>query len=355
MLLIDGIHVPLTAPFYRDGRLYLRKLEHNVARYSLTPAAGLVAFAPGGESSSLSDAEIAESLVAISTFAAKDKVLIAGITRSSVAQSLSIAEQAHAAHFDAVLLAAPPSWPELIRQGSHDELLGFFRTVADNSPLPVLLWSDSSTPSLGLAVDTVAALSTHPNILGLYDTDLTLDRLAALNAATASVEHEATVTTTFRPVPRRMLQVESTGPATFVSADALGTGGASVAVAPPAPALKTRTKKLGFQIMHAGPASTMVKLLGAGASGTMPPLAASAPQGCHEALAAFGDGDPALAALKASRLIAADAIVAELGPAAIKHGCDLNGYYGGAPRLPRLPLSEPNRQRVEAALRELRN
>ena len=47
-MLIDGIHVPLTSPFYRDGRSYLRKLEHNVARYSLTPVAGLVALSSEG-------------------------------------------------------------------------------------------------------------------------------------------------------------------------------------------------------------------------------------------------------------------------------------------------------------------
>lgn len=73
MMLIDGIHVPLTAPFYRDGRLYLRKLEHNVRRYSLTPAAGLVAFAPFAEPTSLSDAEVSDSLVAISETAAAEK------------------------------------------------------------------------------------------------------------------------------------------------------------------------------------------------------------------------------------------------------------------------------------------
>ena len=44
-MLIDGIHIPLTVPFTRDGESYLRKLEYNVGRYSLTPAAGLVAAA----------------------------------------------------------------------------------------------------------------------------------------------------------------------------------------------------------------------------------------------------------------------------------------------------------------------
>ena len=163
------------------------------------------------------------------------------------------------------------------------------------------------------------------------------------------------MTTVFAPVTRRMMQQQqSEGAATFVSAEALG-GGAAVAVAPPKPALKTRTRIVGFQIMSAGAASGLPPLLQAGVAGAMPRLAASAPQGCYEVFAAFKDGDPALADEKALRLAAADALIAELGVAAVKHGCDLNGYFGGAPRLPRLPLSAEGRARVEMALREIRN
>ena len=40
-MLLDGLFLPLTTPFYPDGTLYARKMEHNVRRYSLTPAAGM--------------------------------------------------------------------------------------------------------------------------------------------------------------------------------------------------------------------------------------------------------------------------------------------------------------------------
>jgi hypothetical protein len=39
----------------------------------------------------------------------------------------------------------------------------------------------------------------------------------------------------------------------------------------------------------------------------------------------------------------------------VKYACDLNGYFGGAPRLPRVGLPAQDRARVEAALREVRN
>jgi dihydrodipicolinate synthase/N-acetylneuraminate lyase len=343
-MLIDGIHVPLTSPFYRDGRLYLRKLEHNVARYSLTPVAGLVAFA--SESTSLTDDEIRESLHAIAEFAAKEKVLIAAIAKDSVAAALIVAEQAAAANFDALLLSAPSYAIDLATR------LLFFRAVADAAALPVLLRSDASLP-----VDAVAELAAHPNIIGLYDIDLTVERFQAITAATQHIQREVTVTTVFAPVTRRMLVPEpGEGAANFVTAQSLSGGTAvAVAVAPPKPAIKTRTRTVGFQVMGAGSAMSMVELLQAGAAGAMPAMAAATPQGVYEAFAAFKDGDPALAAEKQNRLTEADALMSKLGIAGIKYGCDWNGYYGGAPRLPRVPLTSAERAAVEKMLAGLRN
>ena len=48
-MLLQGIFPPITTPFYPDGRVYLKKLEHNVDRYSKTPAAGIVVLGSTGE------------------------------------------------------------------------------------------------------------------------------------------------------------------------------------------------------------------------------------------------------------------------------------------------------------------
>ncbi len=343
-MLIDGIHIPLTAPFYRDGASYWKKLEHNVGRYSLTPAAGLVALT--GEGEALSDEEMRDTLKVVSEAAAPEKVLVARIAKESVRGALWLAEEAAKADFDAVLLRAP-------RNLTVAELRVFLAAVADASELPVML---SSAAENGLPVGTIAEFAQHRNALALFDAGLTVDRCRAIQEATAMVKHEVTVTTVFAPVTRRMLQVQepAAGSATFVTAESLA-GGAAVAVAPPKPAIKTRTKTVGFQVMAAGTTAGLVDLLQAGVAGAMPALAACAPQGCYEAYAAFRDGDPALAAEKQQRLLAADAVLAELRVAGIKYGCDLNGYYGGAPRLPRLPLTSEQRAAVERVLASLKN
>ena len=354
-MLLEGMFIPVTTPFYADGACYWRKLEHNVDRYSRTPAAGMLVLGPRTEAAGLSDEERRESLRVASEAAAKEKVLIAGVGAVSVAGAVRIAEQAAEARFDAVLVGAPMEWKRLVRGGASTQVELFFRAVADRSPLPVVLWSDAAAGGFEIPVEMVGVLARHSNVIGLMDAGLTVERLSAVRVATADVKRDVTVTMVFGAVTPRMLEVSREGEATFVAADALSSGGASVAVAPPKPTLKTRMKTVGFRVVDAGAASVSVDLLEAGVQGVMPELAGCAPQGCHEVWAAFKDGDPALARLKAERLCEADVVVSELGVAGVKYACDLNGYFGGAPRLPRVGLTAEEKARVERAFREVRN
>jgi 4-hydroxy-2-oxoglutarate aldolase len=349
-MLIEGIHLPLTAPFSRDGESYFHKLEYNVGRYSLGPAAGLVALTAACEGNALSDDEIGETLRVIGQVAAKEKVLIAAVAKSSVRGALAIAEQAAVAGFDAVLLAAPTGWQTMPRA----EVLLYFRAVADRSGLPVLLSSEVSAAGFALSVEEIAELARHWNVIGTYVEGLTVARYRAIAAATKHVRRDVSVTTVFAPVTRRMRIVgEATGAVSFVAAESLA-GGKAVALAPTGPAVKTRVKTVGFQVMAAGSARGFVELLAAGIAGGMLTLSACAPQGCHEAYAAFKDCDTALAEEKGHRLVEADEAIAALGIAGVKYGCDLNGYYGGSPRLPQLALGNEDRVVVERVLAGIR-
>ena len=77
-MLLHGIFPPITTPFYPDGRVYLKKLEHNVDRYSKTPVAGVVALGSTGEAVMLSDEERREVLAVTREACAPTKVLLAG-------------------------------------------------------------------------------------------------------------------------------------------------------------------------------------------------------------------------------------------------------------------------------------
>src|SRR5215813_9183783 len=99
-MLLEGLHLPLTTPFYPDGRLNLRKIEHNVDRYSRTPVSALVTLSETGEPRMLSDAETREALEVAMGAAAETKVMIAGVSRGSVVGTLELAEFAAGLGYD---------------------------------------------------------------------------------------------------------------------------------------------------------------------------------------------------------------------------------------------------------------
>jgi 4-hydroxy-2-oxoglutarate aldolase len=353
-MLLEGLQLPLTTPFYSDGRLNLRKLEHNADRYSKTPAAGLVVLSEQGEPSLLQEEETRQALRTAVDAAAATKVMLAGVSRDSVIGTLELAEYAAGVGYDAVLVKQPSFLRVRMRGQRMKELLTYFRAVADRSAVPVVLYSTGEEG--GLPVELVSELAGHPQIIGLVDEWSGRRRIESMRHETASVKRDVTVTTVFAAVTGRMkTRTEPAGAGTFVSADTLTGGGAAVAVAPPKAALKTRTKVVGFQILVGGTAGMLEGLL-AGAVGTMPAFAACAPQACYEVLAAWKDGDEGLAREKQLRLKAvAERIEGELGIPGLKFGCDLNGYFGGRPRLPLLPTTGEERSEIESLMQGLRN
>jgi 4-hydroxy-2-oxoglutarate aldolase len=361
-MLLEGLQLPLTTPFYPDGRLNLRKLEHNVRRYSKTPAAGFAALSDSGEPAMLSEEETRLVLRCVIEAAAVEKVLLAGVGRDSVLETLRLAENAAELGYDAVLVKQPSLLQAGVRGAVAKSLLTYFQAVADRSALPVVLYSAASGQGNGLPLELVVELAAHSQIIGLVDGIADGDRIARLKAATASVKHEVSVTQVFAAVTGRMRALNETssagglaGLSGLISADTLTASGTVLAVAPAKPVVKTRTKIVGFQTLVANTAG-MLEGLRAGAVGAMPAFAASAPQACYEVLAAWKDGDEGLAEEKQARLDdEAAQVEVELGVAGIKYGCDLNGYYGGLPRLPLLPMTGEERAEIEGLMQGLRH
>lgn len=339
-MLLDGIHVAVTTPFYPDGRLNLRKMEHNVDRYSRTPAAGMVVTTGVGEGTSLSDLETREAWSAAIGVAAAEKVMMVCVARDGVGPALAMVDAAAELGFDGVLVGRPSGL------GDRDAMT-YFRAIADGAALPVVLGGE------GLEVGAIAELAGHPGILGVVD-----GRVGAIREATVGVRRQATVTMVFAAVTGRMMAAASApvaGSGSYIGVESLAGGGTVVAAPVAGPALKTRVKEVGFQVLG-GRTASLLGDLRAGASGAVLGMAACAPQACFEVLAGWKDGDAGLAEEKQARLVAAAARIEEgLGVAGIKYACDLNGYFGGRPRLPRVMCSGTERGEIEEMMREMRN
>lgn len=354
-MLLEGIFPAITTPFNSDGRLYLRKLEHNVDRYSRTPIAGLTVLGSTGESVMLSDDETREVLHAARKAAAVDKVLVAGVGRESLVETLRLIDYAAGQNYDVALVRTPSFY------GAGTDplaMLTYYRALADRSALPILLYSNPACTHYALPVELVAELAQHTKIIGIKDSAGSEDRLKALLKATSTVaKRKVEVTPVFTAVTERMVEATALAEAALVSIS--GMSGDLLAMPAAATglqtALKTRTKEVGFQVLTGDP-TQIYAALSAGASGAMVGLAAAIPQACQEIYWAWKDNDPQLAEQKQQQILAAAKIIsADNGIAGIKHACDLNGYYGGVPRLPLLSTASAARAEIAEALVTLRH
>jgi dihydrodipicolinate synthase/N-acetylneuraminate lyase len=234
-------------------------------------------------------------------------------------------------------------------------VLHYFRSVADRSPLPVILYNIPQCAPYNIPAELVAELAQHPNIIGIKDSSGSMERIKAQVELTHSApRHTVTVTPVFEAVTARMMAPKSEPGGGFVSAGELA-GGPAVATAPTAAPIKTRSKEVGFQVLT-GSTAGLLESLELGAVGAILGFAACAPQACQEVYLAWKDHDLKLAQEKQQRIAApSQRIVGELGINGIKYACDFNGYYGGNCRAPLLPLTGETKAEIEGLLAGIRN
>jgi len=356
VMLLTGIFPALTTPFYPDGRLYPKKLEHNVDRYSRTPVSGMTILGSTGEVVMLSEDEQREVLRVAVEAAAPEKVLLAGVGHESAIKTVEASEYAAKLNYDIALVRTPHYYRP---QMKPENLLAYYRFVADRSPLPVMLYSVPPFTAYDLPVDVIQELANHPNIIGIKESSGVIEKIVDVVARTRHIKRTANATEVFNAVTARMLLGAIEPTRELVSVAALAGSGAKMSSSlsePPPPTVKLmRKKEVGFQLL-AGSAQKLLQSLEEGAVGAVLAFAAAAPTACFEVYTAWKDGDKALAQLKQQRIVdPATGVASQMGIPALKHALDLNGYYGGPPRLPLLPLTADQRAEVERLMADARN
>ena len=372
-MLLSGIFPPITTPFYPDGEVYYKKLEANVERYSRTPVAGIVVQGSTGEAILLSDQERRDVFKTAIAAAAPHKVMIAGTGIESAHETLALTEYAAELGYDAAMVRTPHYYKKQMHPAN---LLAFYRTVADRSALPLIIYNFPQATGYDIAAEVVIELAGHPNIIAIKESSGNLDKVKKMVEGTRQIKRQATVTETFVAVTPRMLKAsaaESEKENTeLVSVAALAESAEAVErrASSPAPAvatkpssaavtvvgkLKTRQKEVGFQVM-VGAAHQLEPSLELGAVGAILAFACPAPTACYEIYAALKEGDQALAREKQERIkLASQRVVGELGVPGVKYSLDLNGYYGGPSRLPFLPLTGEQKAEIEKLMANIRN
>jgi 4-hydroxy-tetrahydrodipicolinate synthase len=175
---LSGIYPPIVTPFSGDDVDYAG-LAHNVKRWMGTGLRGLLALGSNGEAAFVDEDEAERIVATVREHVPRDRVLLAGSGRQSTRATIAATKRAAAAGADAVLVLTPFYFKA---QMTADALADHYRAVADASPVPVLLYNFTSVTGLNLTPDTVSALSAHPNIVGLKDSNGDIGQVAGVVA-----------------------------------------------------------------------------------------------------------------------------------------------------------------------------
>jgi 4-hydroxy-2-oxoglutarate aldolase len=283
-----GVFPALTTPFAADGSVSVEALKHNIARYNDTGLAGFTVIGSTGESVLLSRKEIDTVWATVKEAAAPGKKLIAGTGAESTAETVERTKRAAEFGYHAALVKTPYYYKPAYKSENY---VAHYRKVADASPIPVLLYSVPQFTGVSLEAAEVAALSQHPNIIGIKESSGHVQRIAEMVEA----------------APR------------------------------------------SFQVMT-GSASMLFPSMAVGACGAILALASALPEMCVAMYDAVQSGDMRKAReLETHLLPASKIIVAQNGIPGVKYAMDLVGYRGGSPREPLLPVGDAQK----AAIREL--
>jgi len=358
-MLVHGILPPITTPFYPDGNVYYKKLEANVERYSRTPVAGLVVLGSTGEALMLSDQEKRDVFKVAREAAAPNKVLIAGTGIESAIETLRLTEYAAGLGYDVAMVRTPHYYK---KQMLAANMLAFYRMVADNSPIPVIIYSFPQATGYDIPAEIVIELAEHPNLVGIKESSGDVEKVRKMVEGTRHIQRSATVTEAFDAVTPRMLSAAAANEASnggeLIQVGALSGAKESKPSSSSAVTvvgnMKTRQKGVGFQVL-VGAAHKLHPSLDAGAVGAILAFANPAPTACYEIYAAWKEGDSELARIKQDRIAKAAQRVGDLGVPGFKYGMDFNGYYGGPSRLPFLPLTSDLKAEIEQLLADIRN
>ncbi|NQU05116.1 MAG: 4-hydroxy-tetrahydrodipicolinate synthase, partial [Calditrichaeota bacterium] len=160
---LRGVWTALVTPFIGERVNYNRliNLVELAAKAGLT---GIVPLGSTGESASLDEKERIEVIkTAVNAADNKLKVMV-GAGTNNTSKTIANIKQAHSLGADAALVVTP-----YYNKPTPEGLKHHFLTVADVSPIPIVLYHIPSRCGVGIPLDLVVTLSEHPHIIGIKE------------------------------------------------------------------------------------------------------------------------------------------------------------------------------------------
>ncbi len=291
---LPGIFPPIATPFDHHGEIWKVKVQHNVEKWNRTGLTGYVVCGSTGESVYLSTQEKLQLWEWVASYAAPDKLLIAGTGVESVKETVALTNLAADLGYKAAMIRTPHYYKALLNNAAAQML--YFRAVADQVKIPIIIYNWPQATGVDIPPDAVVELSQHPNIIAIKESSGNLEKVIQM----------------------------------------------------------IREVKPGFQVL-VGSAPTLASSLAVGAVGAILAFANAAPYATISIWEAHRTREPQAALEWQTRIgRAAYLVTTRYGIPGLKYAMDLAGYYGGPPRLPLKPLCPLEKKEIEDAFQDLR-
>ena len=286
---LHGILPPIATPFDHRGELYKIKVQHNVEKWNRTGLTGYVVCGSTGESVYLTTEEKLQLWEWVAEYAASDKILVCGTGMESVRETVALTNAAAERGYKAAMVRTPHYYKNLVHK--MDAQILYFRAVADQVKIPVMIYNWPQVTGVDISAEAVATLSHHPNIFGIKESSGSLEKCIQM--------------------------IKDVAP--------------------------------GFQVLT-GSAPILAPSLAIGCAGAVLAFANAAPYSTISIWEAHRSREFAAGMDWQNRILrAAQLVTVKYGVPGLKYAMDLNGYYGGPPRLPLTGITPDAKKEVEQA------
>jgi 4-hydroxy-2-oxoglutarate aldolase len=282
-IFLNGIYPPLPTPFNEKGEIDPSKLVRNIDFLNRFNLRGYVLLGSNGESVMLTNGEKIALTHTVRSILPPGKLLIVGTGCQSTLETIMLNQEIYKVGADVALVITPSFYKA---QMTNEALINHYMTIADESPIPILIYNMPANTGIDMDAETICAVAQHPNVIGIKDSSGNVAKLGAIR-------------------------------------NTMGTG---------------------FQVL-AGSAGFLLPALSVGAVGGIMALANIAPGECIEIQRLFSEGKIKDAQNIQVNLIPLNtAVTSKWGVAALKTAMDNIGLYGGPVRGPLLPLSSDQKK-----------
>ncbi|MCY9020725.1 4-hydroxy-tetrahydrodipicolinate synthase [Priestia megaterium] len=171
----------MVTPFDDNGEIDFNATKTLVEHLITNGTDGLVVAGTTGESPTLTTEEKIELFKCVVEAAAGRVPVIAGTGSNNTKASINLTKLAEETGVDGIMLVAP-----YYNKPSQEGLYQHFKTIAQSTSLPVMLYNIPGRSVVNISVETIVRLSAIPNVVSIKEASGDLDTMAEIISKTPS-------------------------------------------------------------------------------------------------------------------------------------------------------------------------